>query len=278
MKEIFQIDSEIVKESYCRENYKISYNDLADKNICAIYFSSNNIYYPNNEDVFIKNIVKNDRYEWTEKPFENAYKNIFIRDIKKQWYVEGINNEINTIDAVIEFLKKETDGYKTYWIGSSAGGYMAKLLGSILDGEKIFSFNGQTELFSLLETSSYEVDPLIFKYSTQKRSKYFSLVKYVQHKQNINYFCSIKSDWDRRQLEHVCKTRINSIKFNSSKHGVPFLNSSLEDVMKLNKSEILNLMDKVHNPLIFSIRMSGLRKSLVGLIRTLIKIVKRRSK
>ena len=93
----FQTDSDIVWEVYKNnKNYKIEYNEnCKEKNYCAIYFCSNDIYYPNNESIFRKRIIEKNFYEWFGTRVDKAYKHIFVRDVFKQWYLTGININID---------------------------------------------------------------------------------------------------------------------------------------------------------------------------------------
>lgn len=91
---IFQIDSKCVIEAFKEDNYSIEYAeeiDLIENDLCVIYFSSNEIYYPNTLESFEYSILKNDKYEWKQNKFSNAKKHIFLRDLHKQWYLSGIN-------------------------------------------------------------------------------------------------------------------------------------------------------------------------------------------
>ena len=51
---VFQTDSDIVRNVYdTQHNYLIEYNEQCkDKTYCAVYFCSNDLYYPNVEDIF----------------------------------------------------------------------------------------------------------------------------------------------------------------------------------------------------------------------------------
>lgn len=119
----------LAEEAYHLDNYKIEYNNAVINNECVIYFFSNNIWYPNTEEAFRKSIVENNRYEWNRNSYRIGKKNIYLRDIYKSWYVQGINDKINSVDAIVDWLRKETSGYEVVCIGSSAGGYMAALVG-----------------------------------------------------------------------------------------------------------------------------------------------------
>ena len=63
---VFQTDSDIVRNVYdSQHNYLIEYNEQCkDKTYCAVYFCSNDLYYPNVEDIFRKRIVEKNFFEW----------------------------------------------------------------------------------------------------------------------------------------------------------------------------------------------------------------------
>jgi len=83
---IFQIDSKIVNDTYMKsENIKVV--DVLDEasNLCVVYFSSNELYYPNTEYVFQNTIEKRDKYEWINTKYPGAKRHIFVSDIQKYW-------------------------------------------------------------------------------------------------------------------------------------------------------------------------------------------------
>lgn len=163
---VFQVDSDIVQQVYNeQDNFLIEYDNQGDKNWCAIYFCSNDIYYPNTEEIFRKRIVEKNFFEWYHLRIKKAYKHIFVRDIFKQWYLMGINAKINTPKKLTEFLQKETEKYNIVTIGSSAGGYAAILYGSLLNAKYVLAFNPQFEIKSLIKTTTEEVNPVLFRYS-----------------------------------------------------------------------------------------------------------------
>ena len=63
----------------------------------------------------------------------------FVRDVYKQWYLKGVNAEIDSIEKLYEFLKAETEGYQIVTVGSSAGGYAAVLFGYLLNATKVLA-------------------------------------------------------------------------------------------------------------------------------------------
>ena len=196
---MFQIDSEIVRSVYINQpNYKIEYNNSCKANICAIYFSSNDIYYPNNEDIFQKRIVEKNFFEWYNTRI-NARKHIFIRDIFKQWYLEGINAELDSPEKIFEWLKGETEGYEVVTVGSSAGGYSAVLYGSLLKAQKVIAFNAQFSLKAIADESGEKSNPLVYKYKNNDRSKYFELKDKLSDSVNYFYFLSVGCEKDMLQ-------------------------------------------------------------------------------
>ena len=116
---VFQVDSPIVKKARALDNYIIETNKVAgtEPKICAIYFSSNFIYYPNNEASFCAAIFDKNRFEWWNLRHPKACKHIFIRDVYKQWYLHGINVELDSIEKLSDFLKEEFSEY-LFWIAN----------------------------------------------------------------------------------------------------------------------------------------------------------------
>lgn len=155
--DIFPYNSDIVKEQYTKDNYKVVETG-ADSKKAIIFFTGNGLYFPDNEETFKRVVVGNDRYEWLnvakdEKITSYFGKIIFVRDIYKKWCVNGINEEINTVEKVIDLLKELTDGYEVTTCGNSAGGYLSMLCGTLLGAEKIFSFSGQFSIVEQIEKS-----------------------------------------------------------------------------------------------------------------------------
>lgn len=125
-----------------KDNYIIEEDENSSSDICAIYFSSMAIYNPTTEESFEKNIIQKNKFEWYKTRYPYAKKHIFIRDNYKLFYIYGINKSLCSIEKVTTFLKKETSGYRTVTIGSSAGGYAALFTGVRLNSLYIISFSG----------------------------------------------------------------------------------------------------------------------------------------
>ncbi|MCY1723256.1 hypothetical protein OU798_23100 [Prolixibacteraceae bacterium Z1-6] len=276
---VFQTDSKIITNTFrFNPNYLIEYDENVDSpdKYCAIYFSSNDIYYPNNVHMFKVQIVERNRFEWYNTRVKRGSKHIFIRDIKKQWYLNGINEKLNSIEKVVEFLRTETKGYKTIAIGSSAGGFAAVLFGSLLNAETIYSFNGQFLLNDLLKRSTQKTDPIIFREKDNPAiNKYYSLRPYVNGSK-IFYFFSNRSACDVNQFKHVSDLQVNYIPFRTSHHGIPFLKSSLNYVINYPINELEKLSNKLQSPLLFSLKIEGPVKTMLSITKQTYKYLNRK--
>ncbi len=212
--------SDIVAQNYCCDNYKVEDTGACSKK-AIIFFSSNAIYFPNTEGSFENDIIKKDRYEWTNiaklhciRKFFN--KIVYVRDIYKQWYITGINKRLNSIDELYIFLGQLLAGYEITTCGTSAGGYMATLMGIKLGAERIISNSGQVNL-DIVEGDV----PLLEKYSSIKdRKKYFDLGPFIKNnEENIYFFFSSLCQDDCRQMEIIKSDKIKAFYIKSQVHG-----------------------------------------------------------
>lgn len=278
---MFQINSEIVRSVYInQQNYKIEYNNSCKKNICAIYFSSNDIYYPNNEEIFQKRIVEKNFFEWYNTRI-NGRKHIFLRDIFKQWYLEGINAELDSPEKIFEWLKRETEGYEVVTVGSSAGGYSAVLYGSLLKAQKVIAFNAQFSLKAIADESGEKCNPLVYKYKNTDRSKYFELKDKISDSVNYFYFLSVGCENDMLQATKLFTPPIppksfNCLRFKTAHHGIPFLKVALVKVLNMGEKDLKGFSKKKNNPIWFTIRMVGVRKTITGFVLQAYKAYRKR--
>lgn len=270
---VFQTDSAIVQEAYQRDNYNIVFNEACNnKSICAIYFSSNDIYYPNEASIFQKRILEKDFYEWYNTRVENAYKHIFIRDTHKQWYLSGINSRIDSPEKLLLFLKHETNGFSVITLGSSAGGYAAVLYGQLLGAEASLSFNGQFMLTDLLESSTEEINPLVFRFCyDEKMREYYSLKGFISRPETVFHFFSNKSNWDMSQINHISGIPINMLSFRTSHHGIPFLKVALKKVINTPIEQLRQYALRESHPFLFTIKFAGLKETVIFIFQLLFK-------
>lgn len=269
---IFQIDDPAVKRVYNEaDNYKVKFHSGSDveQDLCVLYFSSNELYYPNTAKAFKDSILVKDKFEWQRNFIRYAHKHVFIRDIQKQWYMEGISQKYNSPNGLLELLQELTKGFKVYAIGSSAGGFAALLYGSLLQAERVYAFNGQLNLKLMFDRSSALVDPILFKYKDTERSKFFVVEDFLDTERDCFYFQSTKSVFDIEQYSSLKnKELLTRIPFKTSNHGFPFLRHNLAYVLGLSKENLLELSRKEYHPIVFAASVDGWVKTLQVVVLT----------
>lgn len=277
---IFQVDNSMVKACYSNhDNYKVKLheNTGVQNNLCVLYFSSNELYYPNTAKAFENSILAKDKFEWQRNFLRIAHKHIFIRDIQKQWYTEGISIKNNTPTKLFELLKELTHGYRVFSIGSSAGGFAAMLYGGLLKAERVYAFNAQLNLNLIVQNSNPNTDPLLFKYRDSERAKFFIIDNFISPQTDYFYFQSSKSTFDINQYASLDKKEaIIRIPFRTGNHGFPFLRHNLEYVLQLNKEQLVALSEKENHPFLFSVSIDGWLKTLLTVGVTVVNRIKKK--
>lgn len=275
----FQVDSEIVKKAFDElPNFKIEIGGgKTTVNQCVIYFTGNSLYFPNDEKAFRYSVLEHDYYEWKNLKFPNVKKHIFVRDIFKQWYLGGINSQLNSAEKVAEFLRKETEGMEVITVGSSAGGYAAILFGDMLGAKRVYAFSPRIEMMSLFDTPPTRT-PLVHRLKDTDRRKYMDLGTLLNFKDTDVYcFCPTDSSMDIIQYARMNETglinnpKFHLLRFNTSKHGVPFPKVALPYIFRLPESKLEALFStgKVVNPLMFSVKMAGVFRTVAGVSKQL---------
>lgn len=270
---------QVVRDYWMTEpNYLIEYNEQCEsKNYCAVYFCSNDIWFPHTEEIFRKRIVEKNFFEWYHCRVDKAYKHIFVRDVFKQWYLTGINGQINSQEKLLDFLKRETEGFNVITIGSSAGGYASALFGSKLKAEKAICFNAQFSLDKLVEDSTETNSPLLYSMLKAEKSVGGNVLKTNRSDSPIYYVYSDRSRWDVEQHELTQDiSNVRCIEFRSAKHGIPFLKVALHRFINLENPELEVLAERVQYPIPFTIKMVGVYNTLVGFIEQVYKAYKKR--
>lgn len=72
---------------------------------------------------------------------------IYLRDLKHNWYLNGVPGVGNTVEEITTFLLGKKSQYsfrKIITIGASAGGFAALLFGSRIGADVIMAFSPQT--------------------------------------------------------------------------------------------------------------------------------------
>ncbi|HDI3253844.1 TPA: hypothetical protein PMC85_003427 [Vibrio cholerae] len=221
-----QFEIELLNFQYSQSNYKIVRRSNK-KNTIVVLFSSNAIYYPNDNETFKYVIVDNDRYEWTRTDFYNADCVLFVRDVYKQWYVTGISSTVSDFDKLKLFLEKMIEGFENiYFVGISAGGYIAILMSLLLEGKvSCYAFSPQIELYSQMDTINGKLkNKILFEKLTSKKNMYFNLVEYFSSSDwsKINLIFPLKSCDDKKQIDLIERSSINPNKLylNYNRHGL----------------------------------------------------------
>ncbi len=228
--------SQLVLEEYKKENIRVE-NTGEKTGKAIIFFSSNGIYYPETEDSFRKSIVEKDRYEFEnisrdekiQKEFELI---IFVRDVYKQWYVNGINERVNSVDKLCEYLQDITKGYLVTTCGLSAGGYLSMLIGNMINADKIFSFSGQFYLWNELTSA-----PLLREnQSIESKSKYYDISNLISRGY---YFYPAKVDVDIFQSSFVKNNEgIKKLPINQEWHGSTVAPECYVYILTMSRDEV----------------------------------------
>ena len=242
-------DDSNLQSAYKQKNYILTDTNSKSRRI-MIFFSGNGLYYPNTKSVFYNKIQQNNYYEWinvAQAPQIRQYyeKIIFIRDVFKQWYVTGINEKINTIDKLVEFLRALTDGYEITTCGNSAGGYMACLIGNFLKAKRMYDFSGQFVLYEELEGS-----PLLKANINNDRAKYYSLLDYIKYPQNVYYFYPANCFNDIKQYRFIANKNINIFAFDRETHGTTVNGNIYPYLLTASDKKIKNMVLKYRNKVI----------------------------
>ena len=217
------VSGNLFDKVYSGENYLIKDNKQNNvEKIAVLYFSSSGIYFPNTEEMFSKAFVENDKYEFLDSELKiKADKEIYIRDIAKQFYITGISQMCPDMDSLFQLLKKETEGFKVITVGSSAGGYAATLIGYLLNAELIYCFSGYFDL-EIVDTKTWFY---VEKYKNNRsRNKYYKLGNYIKtNKTKLVYFYPTRLSDDVKQAEYLMKYKNDNmaiVGMTSGLHGV----------------------------------------------------------
>lgn len=229
------------------ENVKIINNRCAS-DLCLIAISSNGL--KSNKVYEWENIVKN-------RKFKNFKKIIFLRDLTFRFFINGINNELNNINKIIDFLRVETKGLKVYTIGISSGGYLAMILGIFLENvERVFSIGGVTNILnwhgSYCDFNFNEFDEV--KKANESQEYYFSINKFAKQLHCTIYgVYAIFADADKPLVKDLLDMNSKFIKvvtLNTKKHGDYLSSYDYIEFLFKGKDQLDRLFDGLENQII----------------------------
>ena len=212
------LDTPLVHEVYEKDdNFIVTEGE--GKEEVWIFFSGNGLYFPNDESTFRKVVIEQNRYEWTfvaRCVRKRAKKIIFVRDVYKRWYLDGINASCDTPDKVAELLKREAAGAPVVTVGNSAGAYMALLIGTILEAKYVYAFNPQVCL-SFVDKDDH---PLVHSYEGTEKGSYFDLSdKINESPSTIFFFYAAENEDDKRHASLVEESSVCFFPFREKNHG-----------------------------------------------------------
>jgi len=133
--------------------------------------------------------------------------------MRKQWYINGINQKIDSVEKVIEFLRTETENMRVTTVGNSSGGYMATLVAQKLNAKMAYCVSGQ---FDIVDQISRQ--PVVRK-AAEENYKYINIVRTITST-TVIYLYPALCEWDKQQADLVNNNNfVISIPFSNSKHG-----------------------------------------------------------
>ena len=243
-----------------RHNYRAACAVERPRTAC-LYFSSHGLYFPNTAAEFERAVVLGDRYEWERHPARRIDKHVYVRDVRKQWYLGGISAGCDSVEKVADLLRRETEGMRVTAIGSSAGGYAAALFGCLVDAATTIVVNGQFDLSHVLaDPSAREVNRIVAAASGGAAGRWLDLKPLLEaHRGAIYYFHSARCPADVRQAEIVRGVpAVRAIRIDSAVHGVPFFSENLHALLGLPDAELEELpRERIVHPIELSVRLDG---------------------
>lgn len=246
------------------DNYKII--DKANGiNRVLIFFSSNSLYYPDDENTFERIIVKGNRFEG-----ENLSKNemisshfgkiILVRDVFKAHYAAGINANLNDVDKLASFLREQTKGAEVYCMGGSAGGYMATLMGALLNAKRVINTSGQWRI----DSDHFKAHKLVAEgHKNPETLKYYNILPYLMDSDSkVFYFYPNKAIEDIEQLklmEEYAPQNVYTFPIRSNKHGVTISGRNIPYLLTGDEKKLIKLSKHAgsYNKYVFMAKTAG---------------------
>lgn len=248
--DIFEIEK---KNLYRRNKNYFEECVHPDGKKCYIFFSSNGLYQETTIEEFRETMVNNSRYEWkslanTFKYHKDLGKIIYVRDIFKAFYIYGINEQLNTIDKLVEKLRVLTQGYQIITVGISSGGYMSVICAVALQAERAFCFSGQFNIESHLQEKE-----LAYVKNVEEGRKYFDITEVV--KQNevtpIYYFCPVGCNHDYENYQMVKEMKcVRSFLFPDRIHASTVYTFNFPDILFCSNKKLDKLARKYKSKMI----------------------------
>ena len=258
------------------ENYLVvdENKNIGGDQRCCIYFSSNALWYPNTIEAFIDQVENKDKYEWYKTRVKDISRHIYVRDVYKQWYLAGINEEINDPKALLDLLRQLTDGYIVTTIGSSAGGFASIYYGYHLKADKILAFAPQISLEECLKFPPHR-NPIVFETSRSGLTEFLDLRETVDFEnKNIFLIFPSLSQQDIMQCSLLEGKNANIIYVRAKEHGIPCFHFTLQELIGKDKIFFRSLCGKNWSRIFLAIKVLGFANFMKIVIWKCLKKVK----
>lgn len=267
-------------KKYLYENFhNIEVEIVNEKNSeCYIFFSSNGLYEENSFEEFEKTMLKGNRYEWKSiavslKKRKNIGKIIYVRDVYKNHYINGVNSSLSSIEKTVEYLRKFTPPqYAVTTIGISSGGYMAVIAGCKLQAKRIFCISGQFDLNKHLPEENLNIFRNI-------NPKYCRIDNLIANHNNIPvyYFCPIgcSHDYENYKLVKDIENVICFL-FPDEIHAATVYPFNFPDLLCLSNERLNKLEKHYHGKTINKNEFLLRTMSLLGFIEFCRRLIKSR--
>lgn len=225
------------------------------------------------------NIFKNKKIQ------RNGSKFIFLRDVCSIFYLYGLNEEICSIDDMVDFLKKETAGYKIILCGFSAGAYLATLLSTKLNNViRTLTFG---TVFNLLHWDgalhNYDQSDVDFfvKNTNPLQSKYLNLIPLLDTSDNkIYYFYGYYNVADKKQCSFIKESLKNIVKLpiKTNQHCGNLKGVVLVELLSCSERKLNRVLkdNKVHSANFYLFKFVSIFKITDLFLKKFFKIKKRK--
>jgi len=281
MYEIFSNESDNLEIlNYYNSHENILVKSGGGKNKAVIFFTGHGLYFPTTIEQFRKSVGEDEKFEWvnlSESPelFYSANKFVYVRDVYKNWCIDGINGTVNTQDRLAAYLKDIVGDMEVVTVGSSAGGFMAILFGILLNAKTIYAFSPQVNLHG------YHLDHPINYYDeyiqTPSISKYMDLTTMMQgFFGDIFYFSPSLCEEDVRQYNYAVKCKnVHFFRVKEKRHGYTIWGECMIRTLSLEPSKLVKLSEYFAQneflPETYALKTIGLYKTVLRQVKKFVR-------
>lgn len=279
-------EKENIRTKFWRENLNYKILKWSNKPNCIVFISSAGL------DLSLR-----DFYEWNMVSQRREIKKrfgkcIFVRDPFASFYVNGLNEDIKSIDLIIDFIRKETAGLNVVLAGYSAGAYLGLILASSMPNvSRVLAFSAVANLYLWVGENGDESvetnEHLRIHASKSTYSKYYDIAGSLRNvKCDTLYFYPSNSSLDVVQKNVIVESgneNIISVGFCSNKHSLTVNHIDHVHLICSDKKHIKKIKRKFNtkenvNPTRFSLYNLGLfyfKEQFLRLVRSFKRFIHR---